>query len=114
MSVKKKKRHLDLQIDANIANDVDYYVSHTDGLSKYHFYELAAKHYLDFVHGKYDMPSATMMRLNQLIDSNDQIIRLLKQQDKTNTVGFNSILMNLNSFGANGEYLKKSGDDNGN
>lgn len=114
MAKSQVDKHVDIQLDRKLIDDVDYYVRQHSGVSKKAFFEHALRHELDHVHGDYSDPTERFARLNEILADLEVMI---KAQNETNTamkIGFRDVLNLLGSTGSGIDYLLKSNDSGDN
>lgn len=86
-----EKRRLECRFEADLADKIEYFAQ-KEGLSKTDFLEEAAKYYIAYLMGDFDISSPMVQRLNQMLEVMIGVDSRLSGLEDTTRAGLQSIM----------------------
>lgn len=84
-------KRVECRVSADLKDSIDYY-SEKHGLSRNDFLAEAAKYYIAYLQGDYDVPSAMVQRTNQLVDIVTALVDRVDTLENTTRSGIQSMI----------------------
>lgn len=99
-------KRLSLRVDTDLLDKIKHF-SYKEGISSNQWIEDAINHYINWINDDYDVPTASVQRINQILDllaQNGELLKINQQYMKT---GFKTIISSVSDKG----YLEDVSDD---
>lgn len=84
-------RRFECRFDVDLKDSIDYYAK-KQGISRNEFLTEAAKYYIAYLQGDYDVPSAMVQRTNQLVDIVTALVGRVDTLENTTRTGIQSMI----------------------
>lgn len=99
-------KRISLRVDTDLLDKIKHF-SYKEGISSNQWIEDAINHYINWINDDYDVPTASVQRINQILDllaQNGELLKINQQYMKT---GFKTIISSVSDKG----YLEDVSDD---
>lgn len=99
-------KRISLRVDTDLLDKIKHF-SYKEGISSNQWIEDAINHYINWINDDYDVPTASVQRINQILDllaQNGELLKINQQYMKT---GFKTIISSVSDKG----YLEDLSDD---
>lgn len=100
------KKRISLRVDTDLLDKIKHF-SYKEGISSNQWIEDAINHYINWINDDYDVPTASVQRINQILDLLVQNGELLKANQQYMKTGFETIISSVSDKG----YLEDVSDD---
>ena len=99
-------KRISLRVDTDLLDKIKHF-SYKEGISSNQWIEDAINHYINWINEDYDVPTASVQRINQILDLLVQNGELLKANQQYMKTGFETIISSVSDKG----YLEDVSDD---
>lgn len=99
-------KRISLRVDTDLLDKIKHF-SYKEGISSNQWIEDAINHYINWINDDYDVPTASVQRINQILDLLAQNGELLKANQQYMKTGFETIISSVSDKG----YLEDVSDD---
>lgn len=99
-------KRISLRVDTDLLDKIKHF-SYKEGISSNQWIEDAINHYINWINDDYDVPTASVQRINQILDLLVQNGELLKANQQYMKTGFETIISSVSDKG----YLEDVSDD---